>query len=333
MHKYKEFTEMKKASDSCQYLVDKYEKAYKPGATVDEVAAIIADIREDLNRSGFISAREYSLSPSFYTTADGTACSSVGFTIKPTSKAAYNTPVMKNTFSLAYGEKFIPAFIDALANWFDKCRSLTLLYDNLAELNAVFAAAIELGEIPFTVSFDIGSGILAASDGGIVLGISDTLLMELSNAPAFNDEMADMVREDYIKNLADFFKSIPQPYLIVKQNHSLIKPLGIFSRRTVRKMLRENVATRRIEYVRTGHGFHDTDDYFCVVAKTPCTAEEAEQFKRDGKTVIENKNASKSEKAKGLTSILVDFLISPFNDMGVVDVAVKDVPGVFDANA
>lgn len=331
MHKKNEFIDMKRAIDSCKYLSDKYAGAYKAGATIDEVATTIANIRDDFHKSGFIVANTYTVTTNYFTADDSKVCTSVSFTIKPTSKAAYNTPAMKGSFSLVYNDKFYDSLVKGLASWFDRYNHMVLVYDNLAELNSIFTAAVEKGSIPFTVKFDIGEGILDASDTSIVLGVSEDVLIELAKAPAFSDSTGS-VRDAYIESLADFLKGCPQPYSIVKQNNNLIKPLGVFSRRTIKKLLRENVATRRVEYARTGLGFYGNDDYFCVIEKTCITAEEAADAKNEGKLVIENTKATKAEKAANLTHILVSYKVSPFNDLGIVNVDIKDVPGVLAAN-
>jgi hypothetical protein len=331
MHKKNEFIEMKRATDSCKYLADKYASSYKAGATVDDVATVIASIRDDFHKSGFIVANTYTVVTNYFAAEGTKECSSVSFTVKPTSKAAYNTPAMKSSFSIVYNDKFFATLIDGLASWFDKYNHMVLVYDNLAELNDVFATAVQRGEIPFTVAFDLGEGIIDASDTSIVLGIAESVLTELALAPAFSD-VTGTVRDAYIDNLADFLKGCPQPYTIVKQNNNLIKPLGVFSRRTIKKLLRENVATRRIEYTRTGTGFYGNDDYFCVISKVCVTDEAAEAAKKDGKLVIKNNNPTKSEAAANLNNILVTYKISPFNDLGIVEKNIADVPGVLAAN-
>ena len=208
------------------------------------------------------------------------------------------------------------------------------MYDNVADIQAIFDEAVTLAEVPFTVGIDIGEDIIDVSDKHIVLGLSQTVVQTISKISYYN-EVIPTAKEAYIAQLAEVLKACAKPTDIVKQNTSITKELGVFSRKSLVKLIR-NIVTRRVAYTRVGQGYFGNDDYFTVIEKVLLTEEEeakAVKAENGEAYIIDNTNATIAEKNAGKTKILVKFRVSPFNDNNeTVAVDIKTIPGIVSAN-
>ena len=272
------------------------------------------------------------VTPTYYTTNDG-SLDSVRYTVRPSAKARCTVESLKTSFVISADEHFYASFISNFADWFDLYKDTCYLYDNLEELQVVFNEALEKAEVNYTVTLDIGTGILDVTDNSIVLGIAPSVIQSL-NQYEFYNPVVEIRRENFIGIIADALKSCVRPIDIVKQNNYIFKGLGIFSRKSVVKLIRKNV-TRKLSYTRVGSGYIDTENYFAVIDKIAVTDDEVKAIKeKDADAyIISNENSTKAEREAGKNSIYIRYRVSPFDeDMQTKEIDIRNIEDVTVAN-
>lgn len=333
VHTAKEFIANQPApANRLQSLKAKF--TWKNGDTVDTVQANINSILETMA----IGAPKYVITPSYYAVGDdGTVFDSASFVLRPSAKAPCTAPSLKINFSVSAGSTVYADFIDYFAGWIDKCMDMSMMYDNLADLQTVFDEVVAEENIPFTVKFDLGTGILDLSDTSITVGISTETAMKISRLPLYST-IVETAREDYKAALGDILKACAKPMDFIMQKTPVNKDLGITTRKTMVKLIRKCV-TRRVAFTRVGEGWAEGElngrKWFAVVSKVLCTEDEAAQIAKETPNayIINNDNSTKSEKEAGKTKIYVAYKVSPFDENHeTVDVDIKSIEGIVEAN-
>ena len=272
------------------------------------------------------------ITPTYYTNSDG-SLDSVRYTVRPSAKARCTVESLKTSFVISADEHFYASFISNFADWFDKYKDTCYLYDNLEELQIVFSEALERAEVDYTVALDIGEGIIDVTDNSIVLGITPSVIQSLSQFEFYNP-VVEVRRENFINVIVDTLKVCVRPIDLVKQNNYIFKGLGIFSRKSVVKLIRKNV-TRKLSYTRVGYGYISTKDYFAVVDKIAVTDDEVKAIKeKDANAyIISNENSTKAEREAGKNNIYIRYRVSPFDDdMQTREIDIRDIEDVTVAN-
>lgn len=253
----------------------------------------------------------------------------VAFTIRPSSKDVADVTEYKASFTLLYDDAFYVKYIEQVIAWVKAYRYTRALNENLSELQAAFDEICVNAEIPFTIKFKIGAGVIDVSDNSIELGISTQVLKDLSTHDLFYSLIPGNL-EAIRASVGETLKSCVKAIDITKINNHIFKSLGIYSRKSLVSIVRGTV-TRKVEFSRVGDSYIDTDDYFAVVRKTAITAEKAAEL--GNAYIIDNATATKPEIAAGLSKILVEYKVSPFNKNGeTVNVDIKSIPGIVDGN-
>lgn len=243
----------------------------------------------------------------------------VQFTLRPTSGSAIKVQEVKSEFVLDVNETLFDKFIINVAKFFDTYSYYQALEENIVDFNKEIKAIIEENEVPFTVEFTLGDGILDATTDSIIIGLSDKVVKGLGSLPLFDTDMPTRVA-GYKTQVADLFKEVTSPLELVKVKSPVTAELGIFTRKGVHKLLRDKV-TRRISNIRTGVGYVETEDFFTVIEKVALTDEDAQAL--EGAVILANDKPNKREVDKGLTKIAVLYKVAPFNKATISPVEVE----------
>lgn len=299
----------------------------------EQTDAKVMQVRDKMEDQGFCPA--YVLKSNFYTAKDGSV-ERIDFRIRPSSKAKCQAASLKTSFTVFASETMYREIAKQLAQWFDTYYDMMLLQDNLDMLQDVFDEAAAEAELKFAIKLTAGSGIVDISDKSITLGISENILMNISNLNCFKTVLESYAVR-YKSDLKTVLMQLTVPQDIVKANNYITKELGIFTRKSPKKLIRENV-TRHIAYVREGVGYVDTDTYFALISKIAVTEEQAANIiAQDANAyIVANANPTTSEKADGKTKIYVAYKLSPFVEadrrISLVDVDIKSVVNIVKAN-
>lgn len=330
VHTNKEFLQ-NKAFNALFSLGDTVE--FSATDSPEQVDAKIMGIRDKMDAQGFCPA--YVLKSNFYTAKDN-AVERIDFRIRPSSKAKCQANSLKTSFTVFSSEGMYREIAKQLAQWIDTYYDMLLLQDNLDMLQDVFDEAAAEAELKFTIKLTAGSGIMDISDKSITLGISENTIMNFSNLNCFKTVLESYAIR-YKSDLKTVLMQLSVPQDIVKANNYITKELGIFTRKSPKKLIRENV-TRHIAYVREGVGYVDTENYFALIGKYAITEEQATNILAQDASayIVPNANPTTTEKADGKTKIYVTYKLSPFVDserhISLVDVDIKSIVNVVKAN-
>lgn len=324
MYANSEFTKGTKAVEALKNLKEQYK--YE-GEALPVVQERVNDLIQSAQGSGFVPQL---VVHSSWSTDDNGKFTEAAFTVRPTAKVCADAKNYKDSFHIVVTDKFYAHFVSYLALWADNYMLHSKYHANLNLLETVVAEALEAAEVPFKVHFKIGSGVLDVSDTEITFGISMPVIENLATSDLFYTLIPgnlEVVRAGF----AEAIKGCAKPIDMVKLNNYILKSLGVYSRKSYKSLIRDNV-TRKVEFSRVGTSYIDTPDYFAVIEKTAITPEDAAAL--TDAYVVENTTATSAEKAAGKTKVLVAFKVSPFNADGAsVDVDIKSVPNVVKANA
>lgn len=288
----------------------KGKEKFPKGGKIDEVNDILEKVKFSLQIHG--TAPKYVLTRALYPTEEGgNVLSHAKFVIRPNVNSALKVDELKKQFTIQAGPDFFEKFIQEVSVWFDNYQFHKQLEANVDALNAEFATIIEENEIPFNVQFSLGNGIIDASDEFAVIGLSTDVIIGLSDLALFDENMASR-REGYKARIVETLKQATKPYDIVKVKSNVTKDLGIYSRRNLSKLMRQNV-NRHVDYVRVGTGYAETEDFFAVIDKVAVTEEQLANLDVTNALVINNDGASTKEKEAGKVKIVATFRISPFD--------------------
>jgi hypothetical protein len=283
---------------------------YPKGGNLTEVNDLLEKVKFNLQIHS--TAPQYVLTRALYPTEEGgTELKSARFTVRPAVSHELYVDDLNNQFTINAGEDFFDKFITEMAEWFDLYQYAKQLQVNISALNAVVAEIVQDNEIPFSVQFSLGGDLVDASDSHVVVGITEAIAKEIGALPLFDADMESRVR-GYKAKFVELLKECTKPYDIVKVKSLVTKDLGIYSRRSVYKLMRQFV-NRKIEFVRVGTGYVETEQYFAVIDKRAVSDEELTNIDVTNALVIENVKASSKEKEAGKTKIVVSYRIAPFS--------------------
>lgn len=291
-----------------QGFADKFE--YPESGNIDEVNNKIEQVLYGLK--AFIQLPSPVLTRSMYPTEDGGDTLDYGaFVIRPRINDKVDCAPDKTRFVVSGGKDFFVKFVAELAEWFDTHSYFVKSQENLDELNAVVSEIIEEEELGYSLKFALGEGILDATDDSVVVGLTSDVVDNLSELPLF-DEALETRRERYRERLVDVLKEVVRPYDIVHVNSPVTKALGIYSRKTTHKMLR-NFVSRKADQIRVGTGYFESDKVFALVNKVAVTEAEAKDLEAQGIHIVDNVKPSAIEAERGLVKVAVTYKVSPFS--------------------
>lgn len=288
-------------------------EAVKERFTYEE-NSLLEDVHSQLDQVNlamkvYTEAPKLVITNSLYEKGEG-VLDKVSFVIKPSIHETLKIIDMKHKFVLNGDENFFNKYIDEVSEWFDRYNYYKRLEVNIDELNAVMAEIIEENEIPFSVQFTLGQGLVDASDDYALVGLSAEVIEQLASLPLFDQTLetrSELYREKIVETLQACFK----PYEIVKIKSLFTTGLNIYSRKSLSKLMRKFV-NRKSAYVRVGVGYVDENNQFAVVEKTAVTEEELSELDQEDIVVLDNVDPSSREKKEGKTKIVVTFKVTPF---------------------
>lgn len=189
--------------------------------------------------------------------------------------------------------------------------------------NAIVADIIEENEIPFSLKFVVGSGIIDATDDSAVIGLSASVVRGLADLPLFDRSFYER-SEAYYNSFADVLKGLTKPFEIVKSLDRIVKnDLQIYTRKGVDKLIR-NFVKHKLENLRVGVGYYEQKETladgkqktiaFALVERKAVTAEEAAVVETSENVLVtENSKGNKKELADGKTKIVSRFILHPYS--------------------
>jgi hypothetical protein len=284
--------------------------AFPEGGKISEVNDALEKVKYSLQIHG--AAPKYVLTRALYPTVEGgDILASARFVVRPAVHSELEVADLKKVFTINAGADFFEKFIQELAHWFDVYQYHKQLQVNVDALNAEFATVIEENEIPFTVAFSLGNGLLDASDSHAVIGLSADVISSVGELALFDANMESR-KVGYKARIVETLKQSTKAYDIVKVKSNVTKDLGIYSRRKLNKLMRKFV-NRNVEFVRVGTGYVETEEFFAVVDKIAVTEEQLVNIDVTNSVVIDNVGASSKEKEAGKVKIVATYRVSPFD--------------------
>lgn len=233
-------------------------------------------------------------------------------TIRPSVKYVLKSNELKSTFVIANSDTFVKELINSMVLWVSEYNYYSYLDSNIYKLNeAIKSILFAVDENHWGLSFNIGEGILDISDNHIILGISDLTALNIDKLTLFSED--DYWRNLYIDNFKNMLKDCNRPYDVVKSKTEFTDDLGIYSRKSINKLIRKFVK-RRIECVRVGVGYFEDKDIFAIIEKEPISDESVKELNLEIDTfkLIDNENPSVLERKSGLNKILITYKLMPF---------------------
>lgn len=273
---------------------------------LDEVSKKIDSLADTLKRVTWLP--RFSLTKTFYIDEETGNIDKAVFLIRPTKDENFGLDLRKR-FTLIVDEDFYKNFLNELIEWFETYEFNYRLMENVKELNNIVASIVEENNIKFKFEFTVGEGVYELTDTSIVVGIPVDVVMNFDSLPLF-DENFESRREGYKNLLTDLLLSCVRPYDLVRTPNRVTKDLGIFTLKSMHRLLRQ-IVTRRIDVVRVGVGYYDDGENFAVISKVPVP----DNYKEIGEDelIIENSNPSAKESEEGLGKLLVKYVVKPFN--------------------
>lgn len=270
----------------------------------DSVESLIQQVQRAIAE---IVKPKYVFIPTIYEET-GTA-TSIQISLRPYLKHATEHVDFKFVRGIATSETMADNLIDEIAAWCDRYEEVTRLNHNLDMLNSVLEEVTTEGNIPYKVKVKLGSNPAIVTDDEVVFGYTEDQVFALKDMSLFDTNLVARSEGQKAK-LMDALKEVPTPLLVCKSKADILKQLGFYTRKTPVSFARATVR-RDIEKVRVGTGYVLTDDYLGFITKTAVSDKELEGISKDSVLVLKNEKPSTPEKEKGLTNIVVSWLLSP----------------------
>lgn len=295
-------------------IINKFDYLYRKYSdytcnTVGETVRLIGLIELELLSSEY--CPEFILGYSFFNSSLEKTFDTIKLTIRPSIKYNLKCEEMKYSFVLVNNENIINDLINNLILWIADYNYYSYLDGNIQKLNdVVWDIMSNIEDVNWTMTFNIGDGILDISDNSIVLGVSDTNIINLDNIGLFSND--DYWRNLYIEKFKNTLKECNRPYDIVKSKSDFSMDLGIYNRKSISKLIRKFIK-RRIECVRVGVGYLENSYNFALIEKKAISDKELEKCSfGDDYIVLDNNSPTVAEKKAGLNKILVVYRLMPF---------------------
>ena len=230
------------------------------------------------------------------------------FIIRPSIDFKLNIDGIKDSFILFNNSSFYKEFVENIIAWILKYQTFLVYQYNLNRLNTEFKSILAESKCTFNIVFTIGEGIIDITDTEIILGVSKDFIEHLDNINLFstNSYWASKYREKCVLTL----KSCIRPYELLKIKSDFTEDFNIYTRKNIIKLLRK-VVKRRIENVRIGEGYYESENLFTLIEKRAVSANEIEDYDLDNVIVLDNVKPNMVEKKLNQTKIIVLYKLSP----------------------
>lgn len=230
------------------------------------------------------------------------------FIIRPSIDFKLNIDGIKDSFILFNNSSFYKEFIENIIAWILKYQTFLVYQYNLNRLNTEFKSILAESKCTFNIVFTIGEGVIDITDTEIILGVSKDFIEHLDNINLFstNSYWASKYREKCVLTL----KSCIRPYELLKIKSDFTEDFNIYTRKNIIKLLRK-VVKRRIENVRIGEGYYESENLFTLIEKRAVSANELEDYDLENVIVLDNVKPNMVEKKLNQTKIIVLYKLSP----------------------
>ena len=230
------------------------------------------------------------------------------FIIRPSIDFKLNIDGIKDSFILFNNSSFYKEFVENIIAWILKYQTFLVYQYNLNRLNTEFKSILAESKCTFNIVFTIGEGVIDITDTEIILGVSKDFIEHLDNINLFstNSYWASKYREKCVLTL----KSCIRPYELLKIKSDFTEDFNIYTRKNIIKLLRK-VVKRRIENVRIGEGYYESENLFTLIEKRAVSANEIEDYDLDNVIVLDNVKPNMVEKKLNQTKIIVLYKLSP----------------------
>lgn len=278
------------------------------GLTVEKFNRIVRLI--NLEFQSISGVPKFIISRSIYTKLNSDEIDTIRVIIRPTIQYKLTIHENKELVILKNTSNIFNVLIDSIYSWIIRYYEL-LEYENILEMfNNEILKILQDIKSPYTVIFKNGKLIESVSDNSIIIGLTLENIKKLKELDLFSKDT--YWSEKYRDKLRKIFKSCNMPYDLIKSKNDFTDNLGIYTRKSIYKVIRKTV-NRKIENVRVGIGFIETDTYFAIIEKKAVTSKEIEKYVKDNILILDNKQASIKEKNKCQNKIVVSFVLSPLD--------------------
>lgn len=302
-----------------QYLKEKYNNRYeKDSIKINHILDnIVLEFTTNLNVPIFI------LTSTLYQNNNTGIVEYGKFVIRPNSKYELEFRDMKYSFVIVNNDLFFVNLIDSIIDWVIEYIESRKLGVNLEAFNLEISKVLSDLDYPFIIKFTLGSGILDISDNFIEIGLSTDVIKKLPDIGLFSDD--EYWKNKYIEKFINVLKECNRPYDIIKIKSDITNELGIYNRKSINRIIRKFVS-RKINYVRVGIGYAETENSFAILSKIPIKEEDIEKYKVEDVIIVDNDRMTKQEKKENLNKILISFKLSPFDKKTneLLDISLKD---------
>ena len=304
--------------ESLQYIVEKYADMYSDN--LDEVNKILDRIVLDFDTSQI--SPDIILTRALYEDENTGLFQKGKFVVRPTIKYNLSIVDVKLSFVIVNSKNFFVEFINYLIEWVLTYTLYSDLQHNLAVLNETVFNILKEHNSPYDIKFSLGEGITDISEDSIELGLTSDVIANIPKLGFFvNDEFW---KQRYIEKFLNVLKECNRPYDIVKIKSDFTKELNIYNRKSINKLLRKFVS-RKIDYVRVGVGYAETED-FALIERIAIPEEMVENYDIDEIIIMDNDSPTTAEKKKGLTKIITKYKLMPFEKKTniLIDVGLRE---------
>lgn len=305
--------------NSLQYIIDKYKDL--DSTNLDEVNKILDRIVLDFDTSEI--CPNIILTRALYVDEKTGVFQKGKFVVRPTIKYNLSIVDVKLSFVIINNKDFFVEFINYIIDWVLTYTLYAGLQHNLAVLNETVFNILKEYNSPYTVSFALGEGITDISEDSIELGLSSEIIGRIPNLGFFSND--EHWKQRYIEKFLNVLKECNRPYDIVKIKSDFTKELNIYNRKSINKLLRKFVS-RKIDYVRVGVGYAETEDCFALIERIAVSEDMVDNYDIDEIIIMDNDNPTTIEKKKGLTKIITKYKLMPFEKKTniLIDVGLRD---------
>lgn len=279
----------------------------------------VADVEEAISRiAGAVSAVDgmppYVLTPSIYTNEATGEYDSIKLTIRPSAKARIQNKLLHRS-TVIYGTSTLEsAVIKFFYNWVYDYFYIMALETNLNEFNAVVDSIAKEKEVPFTLKFGYGDGVLSLTDDEIVIGLDAQTILNFGTLMMFSDveEFAAKGRESF----ANIFNGCVTASDILVNKSKIAKSFGVNTRLSLKSAIKKRY-NRQAVNMRSGAGMYNDKDVIAIIRKVITTEDGVDDviatFNGRETIVVDNK-MNKSEAAKGENKVVIGFDLSPLTE-------------------
>lgn len=238
------------------------------------------------------------------------------FIIRPSVDFKLNIDEIKDSFILFNTLSFYQDFIKNIVLWILRYQKYVVYQYNLDLLNKEFKSILSEAKCSFNILFTIGEGIVDINDVEIIFGLSESILENLVNFILLSTN--NYWKLKYREKCITILKSCTRPYELLKIKSDFTEDFNIYTRKNIIKLLRK-VVKRKIENVRIGSGYYESDNLFALIEKRAITESEIEDYDLDGVLILDNKKPNLLERKLNQTKIVVLYKLSPFEKkMGIL---------------